>query len=356
MEYNTPNLILSHQKEIEEKIAYEFGSHTNLLIQAFTRKSYAQENDGYEHNEILEFYGDHLVNTVITKWLFDSYSKLPSPNSYENDFFTSEKDESELTRIRANYANKSALAHCIDILDLDQYLLLGKSDEKNEVWKSEKVRCDLFESIIGAIAVDSIKNNSFYSNNKEWNFEQIEKSCKKMWEMLDFSENYISNLSDMCEDYNFQYKFSSSNYYYISTNQKRDCTLYLYNQNGQLIKDIPGSGNSELFAKMDAAKNGIGYLKSFELKEYLSNATLDNAVQTLNTLYLKKKISKPELVPIQKTDDNGNQYWRFECFIDEYKDYEGYNQAGIGEANTKAEAKKIAALSMIKFLINLNSL
>lgn len=177
-----------------------------------------------------------------------------------------------------------------------------------------------------------------------------------MWEMLDFSENYISNLSDMCEDYNFQYKFSSSNYYYISTNQKRDCTLYLYNQNGQLIKDIPGSGNSELSAKMDAAKNGIGYLKSFELKEYLSNATLDNAVQTLNTLYLKKKISKPELVPIQKTDDNGNQYWRFECFIDEYKDYEGYNQAGIGEANTKAEAKKIAALSMIKFLINLNSL
>ena len=356
MEYNTPDLILSHQKEIEEKIAYNFGNHTNLLIQAFTRKSYAQENDGFEHNEILEFYGDQLVNTIITKWLFDSYSKLPNSNSFANEYFSSNKDESELTRIRANYANKSALAHCIDILDLDQYLLLGKSDEKNEVWNSEKVRCDLFESIIGAIAVDSIKNKSMYSTNKEWDFEQIEKSCKKMWEMLDFSENYISNLSEMCDDYNLQYKFSSHNYYFITTNQKQDCSLYLYNQNGQLIKEISGSGNSVLSAKMDAAKNAIAYIKSFELKEYLSNASLDNAVQTLNNLYLKKKISKPELVPIQKTDNNGTQYWRFECFIDEYKDYKGYDQAGIGEANTKAEAKKIAALSMIKFLINLNNL
>lgn len=353
MEYNTPDLILSNQKEIEEKIAYKFGSHTNLLIQAFTRKSYAQENDDFEHNEILEFYGDHLVNTVITKWLFDSYSKLPNSNSFANEYFSSEKDESELTKIRAKYANKSALAHCIDILDLDQYLLLGKSDEKNEVWKSEKVRCDLFESIIGAIAVDSIKNKTLYSTNKEWDFEQIEKSCKKMWEMLDFSENYISSFYDMCEDYNLHYKYSSSNYYICTTNQKQDCTLYLYNQSGQLLKELVGSGNSELSAKMDAAKNGIAFLKSFELKEYLSNATLDNAVQTLNTLYLKKKISKPELVPIQKSDDNGNQYWRFECFIDEFKDYEGYNQAGIGEASTKAEAKKIAANSMIKFLLQL---
>ena len=142
MAYNTADSILSNRKEIEEKIAYQFGNHTNLLIQAFTRKSFVQENEGFEDNEILEYYGDQLVNTVMTKWLFDSYSSVPQ--NYTNDFFYSKKNEAELSKIRANYVNKSALAHCIGILGLDEYLLLGKSDEKNEVWQNEKVRCDLF--------------------------------------------------------------------------------------------------------------------------------------------------------------------------------------------------------------------
>ena len=145
------NYILENQKTIEEKISYQFRYHTKLLVQAFTRKSFSQEHDGYEDNEILELYGDQLVNTVMTKWLYDSYSTVPQ--TYTDDFFYSKKNEAELSKIRANYVNKSALAHCIDMLDLDDYLLLGNSDEKNEVWRNEKVRCDLFEAIIGIAAL-----------------------------------------------------------------------------------------------------------------------------------------------------------------------------------------------------------
>lgn len=348
--YNTPELILEHQKEIEEKIAYQFNNHTNLLIQAFTRKSYSQEHDDYENNEILEFYGDQLVNTVITKWLFDSYSQLPNSNSFENNQYVSQKDEAALTKIRANYANKSALAHCIDMLDLDQYLLLGKGDEKNEVWNNEKVRCDLFEAIIGAIAVDSLKTD-FYHNTTEWDFEQIEKSCKKMWEMLDFSENFIRTLSDLCEEYEINTKYEFQNYYIIS-GQKRTCILYLYRNDRTVITKVEGSGVSELAAKLDAAKKALRFLETYEVKKYLSTVTIDNSVQALNDLYLKKKISKPDFDPISKQDEDGNQYWRCECFIEDYKDYDGYMQAGIGEANTKAEAKKIAAYDMVKFILN----
>ena len=127
----------------------------------------------------------------MTKWLYDSYSTIP--DSFKDDFFYSSKNEAELTKIRANYVNKSALAHCIDILNLDDYLLLGKSDEKNEVWRNEKVRCDLFEAIIGAIAVDS-----------EWDFKQIEKSCKTMWGMLDFEMNAAKKALDFLHKYQIE--------------------------------------------------------------------------------------------------------------------------------------------------------
>ena len=127
----------------------------------------------------------------MTKWLYDSYSTIS--DSFKDDFFYSSKNEAELTKIRANYVNKSALAHCIDILDLDDYLLLGKSDEKNEVWRNEKVRCDLFEAIIGAIAADS-----------GWDFKQIEKSCKTMWGMLDFEMNAAKKVLDFLHKYQIE--------------------------------------------------------------------------------------------------------------------------------------------------------
>lgn len=332
------NYILENQKTIEEKISYQFRYHTKLLVQAFTRKSFAQEHDGYEDNEILELYGDQLVNTVMTKWLYDSYSTVPQ--TYTDDFFYSKKNEAELSKIRANYVNKSALAHCIDILDLDDYLLLGNSDEKNEVWRNEKVRCDLFEAIIGAIAVDS-----------NWDFKQIEKSCKAMWGMLVFNENYVTTLYDSCDDLGITEPKISVYQNYYGNNQPFGCTLSLYLQNSLNSKPIEGNGNSEISAKMDAAKKALNFLHKYQIKQIAGRATPETAVQTLNTLYLKKFISKPELNCFVSSDDDGNQLWRCECFIKEYEDWDGYNQAGIGEEYTKSAAKQSAAYDMICFML-----
>lgn len=338
MEYNTPNCILTNQNEIEEKIAYNFGSHTKLLIQAFTRKSFSQENEGFEDNEVLEFYGDQLVNTVLTKWCFDSFTIA---QNYSNDFFRSTKNEAELTKIRANYINKSTLAHCIEILELDEYLLLGKSDEKNEVWENEKVRCDLFEAIIGAIAVDS-----------KWDFDKITKSCKAMWSMLDFEENYISQLYNTCEELGLnEPRFSDSNFYI--DNLKR-YTVSIYFPEEFSPKTFNGKGSSEISAKMDAAKQALNYLQTYQIEKIAEQATPETAVQTLNTLFLKKFISKPEWNIFQKKDENGNQIWRCECFITDFENQDGYDNAGIGEESTKAQAKQQAAFDMICFILGYN--
>lgn len=323
--------ILENRRAIEEKIGYHF-RNPKLLIQAFTRKSFAMEHDGYEDNEILELYGDQLVNTVMTKWLFESFSK------YNGDFFYSEKNEAELTQIRAKYVQKSALAHCIDILNLDEYILLGNSDEHNEVWRNEKVRCDLFEAIVGAITVDS-----------DWDFGKIESSCKTMWGMLNFDDNYIDILQDTCEDLNIaEPKFSVVQTY---GNPPFRCTIRLYIQNNWNPQTIDGQGSSETAAKMEAAKNALDFLHQYQLERIAQESTPGTAVQTLNTLYLKGYISKPEFDCSVSPDEDRNQVWRCECFIAEYEDWEGYDQAGIGEEYTKAKAKQAAAYDMICFML-----
>ena len=332
---NDVNYILENQSAIEKKIAFQFNFHKKLLIQAFTRKSFAEENEGYEDNEILEFYGDQLVNTVMTKWLYDSFK--PNHQIYADEYFYSSKDEAELTKIRSNYINRSALAHCIDILDLDGFLLLSKSDEKNEVWKSEKVRCDLFEAIIGAIAVAT-----------NWDFNQIEKSCKAMWGMLDFNENYINSLYDSCESLDLpEPEFRQI----LSFNSQYSHNFSVKLQNRNFQKTFEGSGTSEINAKMEAAKKALEYLHIYQIEQMTEMTTLENAVQTLNNLYLKKLISKPDYNFSVSADENGNQIWRCECYITDFENWEGYDEAGIGKEASKSEAKQSAAYDMICFMI-----
>ena len=57
---------------IQSKIGYHF-SNIQLLCQAFTRKSYAEENPQAQHNEVLEFYGDKALDFVVMKTMSKFY-------------------------------------------------------------------------------------------------------------------------------------------------------------------------------------------------------------------------------------------------------------------------------------------
>ena len=47
------------------------------------------------------------------------------------------------------------LAHRIDFLELNKYLLMGKGDINKNEQNQDSVKEDLFEAIIGAVAIDS---------------------------------------------------------------------------------------------------------------------------------------------------------------------------------------------------------
>jgi len=59
-------------KDIQRTINYTFKNPV-LLQQAFTRKSYAEEHPQSQDNEVLEFFGDSVLNTYLTKKLYDSF-------------------------------------------------------------------------------------------------------------------------------------------------------------------------------------------------------------------------------------------------------------------------------------------
>lgn len=143
----------------------------NLLVQAFVRRSYSQEHPEWHHNQVLEFIGDSVLDTYFVRKMcfpqnnvFGSFTK-----KYQ---FVSTKTEGELTKIKADYVNGTELARHIDNLNLARFLILGKADENNNVRNKQAVKEDLFESIIGAVALASNFQN-----------EIIDKVCERMLEL-----------------------------------------------------------------------------------------------------------------------------------------------------------------------------
>lgn len=131
---------------IREKTGYYIRSNC-LLIQAFTRSSYSAEQGG-ENNEILEFIGDQVLSYYVVKLIAERYGSLNSDCEY-----SFRVRENRFNAIKQELVNNETLAKIIDEWDIAKYLIVGKSDFANEVDKQVKVKADLFEAIIGAIAV-----------------------------------------------------------------------------------------------------------------------------------------------------------------------------------------------------------
>ena len=88
-----------------------------LLIQAFIRRSYSQEHPEWQHNQVLEFIGDSVLDSYFVRLLCSPEFK--NYGSYNNSAqFVSTKNEGELTKIKAQYVNGEALAKHIDNLNV----------------------------------------------------------------------------------------------------------------------------------------------------------------------------------------------------------------------------------------------
>ncbi len=169
---------------IQEKTGYYIRSN-NLFLQAFTRSSYSSANGG-EDNEMLEFFGDQILSYYVIKIVAMRFGALNPDNEY-----SIRVREGRLTAIKQELVCNKALADIVDQWGIAEYLIVGKSDCENEIAKQVKVKADLFESVLGAIAVAS-----------EWDSAVLENAVSKMLsldEKLDLmvKEDYSSTQFDL---------------------------------------------------------------------------------------------------------------------------------------------------------------
>ena len=124
-----------NQAECEKIIGYTFKDKA-LLKTCFTHSSYAYEQ-GVESNERLEFFGDSIMEFVITEYLFTKNLG----------------DEGKMTRIRAELVSKEPLQNMVELLGLDKFVLLGNGQTKSTN-KNDKLFSSVYEALVAGIYID----------------------------------------------------------------------------------------------------------------------------------------------------------------------------------------------------------
>lgn len=137
--------------EIEAAIGYSFRDKA-LLRQAFTRTSFcneARKHGDIQSNEVLEFFGDSVLSVAIVTLLIKTRTER-----YPHGIKT-ELAEGDFSNIRSRLSNKTNLSESLRKTGLQKFLLMGEGDAKLGIEQESSVIEDLFESIIGAIYIDS---------------------------------------------------------------------------------------------------------------------------------------------------------------------------------------------------------
>lgn len=149
LKYTNPTNISDDKikKAVQKQLAYVFKS-PDLLRQAFTHSTYANEH-AIPSNEVLEFFGDVVLKLAITDIIIDKFCQREA-----SGVLVTEYNEGYFTQLKEVYEKDETLATIISDLGWFGYLLIGNCGLAEGV----SVKADLFESIIGAIYVDSGKN------------------------------------------------------------------------------------------------------------------------------------------------------------------------------------------------------
>ena len=142
-----------NRHKIEERLGYNFRD-PSLLKQAFTRTSFCNEEkmrgeEVPQSNEVLEFFGDGILSAAIITFMIRDFSTRCDYG------IRTALAEGDFSNIKARLSDKKNLSKSMRELGLQQYLILGAGDAKTGAAEEPSVMEDLFESIVGAVYIDS---------------------------------------------------------------------------------------------------------------------------------------------------------------------------------------------------------
>jgi len=125
--------------DLEGDLGYKF-KNIELLTQALTHSSHANEKNAGKDNEQLEFLGDSLLGFVVSDYLFRAYPNL---------------NEGQLSRLKGFFVSSANLVKYAERVHLGSYLQLGKGEEKTGGRMKQALLVDGLEAVLGAIFLDS---------------------------------------------------------------------------------------------------------------------------------------------------------------------------------------------------------
>ena len=123
---------------IGQLLEYSFIDKT-LLTQALTHRSYRNEHPGETDYERLEFLGDAVLEMIISRYI---YLHFPDRN------------EGELTKLRASLVCERSLWEASAVWSLGEYLRLGKGEAQSGGRTRPSIIADACEAIIAAAYLD----------------------------------------------------------------------------------------------------------------------------------------------------------------------------------------------------------
>jgi ribonuclease III len=141
---NVPNgqvvRLRDEYEALQQAIGYRFRDR-GLLEHAMTHTSRANEDlsGGVVDNESMEFLGDAVLGFVIADLLFREFP---------------EYDEGRKSKSKAALVSTTALARQAERLNLGDYLLLGRGEEKTGGRRKQALLADAYEALIAAVYLD----------------------------------------------------------------------------------------------------------------------------------------------------------------------------------------------------------
>jgi len=212
-------------KDLQKSIDYEF-KDINLLKLALTHKSFNNKSN----NERLEYLGDSILNSSISKYLF-----LKFPNEREG----------LLTRMRSFIVKGETLSKKASELNLAQYIEISKGTANLSDSRKFSILEGSIESIIGAVFLDS-------------NWDSVDNFILKLFSkelsIIEADQEFRDSKTELQELLQSK-KLKLPIYITSESNSGFDCRLELP---GGLFE---ASGNSKRQAEIAAAKEALSHLK-----------------------------------------------------------------------------------------------
>jgi len=216
-----------------EKILGTCFKDKELILTAITHRSYLNEHPDSiaKNNERLEFLGDAVLELVVSEYLYCNF----------------EKQEGEMTNLRASLVNTNKLSEVASNLNIEEFLFLSKGERKDIGRARKSLLANAVEAIIGAIYIDK---------GLEFSRIFIEKNIlSSLPEILE--KKVIKDPKSLFQEI-VQEKFNITPDYKVlkesGPDHKREFTMGIFLKNKMIDK---GSGFSKQEAEEEAARKAL---------------------------------------------------------------------------------------------------